>query len=57
MEFSADFYMLKPVDPAKGNGRLFYEAGNRGTKRILPVFQRAADPPIPSPPPSSATAR
>ena len=41
VEFSADFYMLKPVDPAKGNGRLFYEAGNRGTKRILPVFQRA----------------
>ena len=47
VEFSADFYLLKPVDPAKGNGRLFYEAGNRGTKRILPVFQRAtgsADP-------------
>jgi hypothetical protein len=42
VEFSADFYMLKPVDPAKGNGRLFYEAGNRGTKRILPVFQGAA---------------
>jgi hypothetical protein len=40
--FSADFYLLKPVDPAKGNGRLFYEAGNRGTKRILPVFQNAA---------------
>jgi hypothetical protein len=47
IEFSADFYLLKPVDPARGNGRLFYEAGNRGTKRILPVFQRAtgsADP-------------
>jgi hypothetical protein len=47
VEFSADFYMLKPVDPARGNGRLFYEAGNRGTKRILPVFQKAtgsADP-------------
>jgi hypothetical protein len=47
VEFAADFYLLKPVDPAKGNGRLFYEAGNRGTKRILPVFQSAtgsADP-------------
>jgi hypothetical protein len=42
VEFTADFYLLKPVDPAMGNGRLFYEAGNRGTKRILPVFQRAA---------------
>ena len=43
VEFSADFYLLKPVDPARGNGRLFYEAGNRGTKRILPVFQDAAN--------------
>ena len=42
VEFAADFYLLKPVDPARGNGRLFYEAGNRGTKRILPVFQQAA---------------
>jgi hypothetical protein len=47
VEFWADFYLLKPVDPARGNGRLFYEAGNRGSKRILPVFQEAtnsADP-------------
>ncbi len=43
VEFSADFYLLKPVDSARGNGRLFYEAGNRGTKRILPVFQNAAN--------------
>ena len=43
VEFSADFYLLKPIDPARGNGRLFYEAGNRGTKRILPVFQDAAN--------------
>lgn len=43
VEFSADFFLLKPVDPARGNGRLFYEAGNRGTKRILSVFQGAVD--------------
>src|SRR5688572_33156547 len=43
VEFSADFYLLKPVDPARGNGRSFYEDGNRGTKRILPVFQNAAN--------------
>ena len=48
VEFSADFYLLKPVDPARGNGRLFYEAGNRGTKRILPVFQNAANSADPS---------
>jgi hypothetical protein len=43
VEFAADFYLLKPVDPGRGNGRLLYEAGNRGTKRILPVFQNAAN--------------
>jgi hypothetical protein len=48
VEFSADFYLLKPVDPRRGNGRLFYEAGNRGTKRILPVFQEAANSADPS---------
>jgi hypothetical protein len=42
VEFHADFYLLKPVDPARGNGVLFYEAGNRGTKRILQTFQSAA---------------
>ncbi len=42
VEFSADFYLLKPVDPTRGNGRLFYEAGNRGRKRILATFQKAA---------------
>src|SRR5882762_8715906 len=41
VEASADFYMLKPVDPARGNGRLFYEVGNRGGKSILPTFQKA----------------
>jgi hypothetical protein len=48
VEYSADFYLLKPVDPSRGNGRLFYEAGNRGTKRILPVFQNAANAADPS---------
>src|SRR4051812_8950042 len=32
VEASADFYMLKPLDPKRGNGRLFYEVGNRGGK-------------------------
>src|ERR1700742_3478715 len=32
VEASADFYMLKPVDPKRGNGRLFYEVGNSGGK-------------------------
>jgi hypothetical protein len=47
VEFTADFYLLKPVDPSKGNGRLFYEVGNRGGKAMLTTFQKAtgtADP-------------
>ncbi len=41
VEFTADFYMFKPVDAAKGNGRLFEEIGNRGTKAMLGYFQKA----------------
>jgi hypothetical protein len=41
VEASADFYMLKPLDPRKGNGRLFYEVGNRGGKSMLATFQKA----------------
>ena len=47
VEFTADFYLLKPADIARGNGRLFYEVGNRGGKAMLRVFQKAqpaADP-------------
>jgi hypothetical protein len=39
---TADFYLLKPVDSAKGNGRLFYEVGNRGGKGMLVTFQKAS---------------
>ena len=41
VEANADFYMLKPVDPARANGRLFYEVGNRGGKSLLATFQKA----------------
>ena len=42
VESSADFYLLKPVDPRRGNGRLFYEVGNRGGKAMLVTFQKAS---------------
>src|SRR2546425_3514742 len=42
VEASADFYLLKPVDPRRGNGRLFYEVGNRGGKAMLVTFQKAS---------------
>lgn len=48
VEASADFYMLKPVDPRRGNGRLFYEVGNRGGKSLLQTFQKAIGSPDPA---------
>ena len=48
VEASADFYMLKPIDPRRGNGRLFYEVGNRGGKSLLATFQKAAGSPDPT---------
>src|SRR5215831_12786280 len=48
VEASADFYLLKPLDPRRGNGRLFYEVGNRGGKSMLATFQKAAGSPDPT---------
>jgi hypothetical protein len=41
VEYSADFYILKPVDLGKGNGALFYELSNRGNKGMLARFNDA----------------
>ncbi len=38
VEFSSDLYVLKPRDPAKGNGAALYEVSNRGRKGILGTF-------------------
>ena len=35
VEYSSDLFMLKPVDMARGNGKIFFDAPNRGGKRIL----------------------
>ena len=48
VESSADFYLLKPVDARRGNGRLFYEVGNRGGKAMLSTFQKASGSPDPT---------
>ena len=32
VEYEMDIYILTPVDPTKGNGKLFYEVNNRGNK-------------------------
>src|SRR5262249_60564412 len=38
VRYTSTFYVLRPLDLAKGNRRLFYDFGNRGNKRILEWF-------------------
>ena len=38
VEFTADLYMLKPVDPAIGNGTALFEVSNRGGRGMLGMF-------------------
>lgn len=40
VEFSADLYVLKPKDPARGNGVVLFDIVNRGNKALLRVFSR-----------------
>src|SRR5689334_4586162 len=35
VEYAADFELLRPADPSKGNGTLLYDVNNRGNKRVL----------------------
>jgi hypothetical protein len=41
VHFSADLYVLRPVDPARGNETLLFEIANRGRKGLLGRFNRA----------------
>src|SRR6202035_3903376 len=41
VEYSADFYILRPADLTKGNGALLYDVNNRGNKRALIAFNSA----------------
>ena len=46
VEFTADLYMLKPVDPTRGNGTALLEVSNRGGRGMLGMFDLGgkADP-------------
>lgn len=47
VECWTDFFLLKPVDASKGNGRLLYDVNNRGNKLALWTFnggERTNDP-------------
>jgi hypothetical protein len=41
VEFSAPVLMIKPVDIAKGNGKIFYNVNNRGNTDLGPVVDPA----------------
>lgn len=47
VEFSADVFILKPKDPSRGNGVVFFDVVNRGRFRLLSTFNaaEAADDP------------
>jgi hypothetical protein len=47
VEFSSDLYIIKPKDPSRGNGVVFFDIVNRGNKQLLRSFSRgggSADP-------------
>jgi hypothetical protein len=47
VEFSSDFYMVKPQDISRGNGAVLFEICNRGGKAMLPFLNfadRSRDP-------------
>ena len=48
VEYSGDFCILKPVDMARGNGKIFYDAPNRGGKRIVAFLNDAPQSDDPS---------
>ena len=47
VEFSSDLFILKPKDPSRGNGVVFFDVVNRGRFRLLSTFSgaEAADDP------------
>jgi hypothetical protein len=44
VEFSADFYLLRPKDMSKGNGAVLFEVSNRGGKGILRIVDGGGAP-------------
>lgn len=38
VEYSTDIYILRPIDPAKGNHRVLFDINNRGAARALGMF-------------------
>lgn len=45
VEFSSDFYLLRPKDIGKGNGAVLFEVSNRGGKGILRIVNGGSPSP------------
>jgi len=44
VEYSMDVFILKPIDPSKGSGKIFYDVVNRGSKGSYTTFNQAPAP-------------
>src|SRR5439155_8786616 len=44
VEYSMDVFILKPIDPSKGSGKIFYDVVNRGNKGSYTTFNQAGVP-------------
>src|SRR5579862_8444506 len=43
LEYEADLFMLRPVDPLRRNGKVLYEFPNRGRKLVLTWVNEAPE--------------
>src|SRR5262245_47407433 len=48
VEFSAEMVLLRPLDPSKGNGGIFYEVANRGRNLSFPLINDSPWAPNPT---------
>ena len=44
VEYSVDVVIVKPIDPSKGSGKIFYDVVNRGNNLSYATFNQAAAP-------------
>src|SRR5260370_31276420 len=40
VHFDADFALMRPAEPGRGNGRLLFDVPNRGRRMVLSSFNR-----------------
>ena len=45
VEYDTDVFILRPADPARGNGVLLYDVTNRGNKLLMSWLNDAPEPP------------